>query len=108
MNPEPPKDPLFPGYTPHALPVPKHTRLIQKIEEARTDAVCHLTKLEKSRDRAHFIVGGIVLNNPALWALVREGVNAGLPSVGSARKAVNDYEGTTKEIEVVKECLKRT
>lgn len=98
---------LFPNEAPKPSPVTKQARLSQKYARLEMETASHLSKLEKSRARAHFIVGSIVLGDGALWNTVRAGVEAKLPTVGSARKAVDTYGSTLAQIETLRGLLGR-
>ena len=57
------------------------------------------TRLEKSKARAHFAVGKMILEDPTLLALVAPHLEAHVSKLGSARNAVDNYAATVAELE---------
>lgn len=54
--------------------------------------------LKKSQSRAHYSVGRIVMSEPDLKKLITPHLERHLDKMGSARKAVDDYDQTAAEI----------
>jgi hypothetical protein len=75
------------------------TTLEQKLARIRDEIACKTTLIEKSQSRARFLIGEIVLDSPALLALVTPHLEPHLVKLGSARKAIDDYPQTAAELD---------
>jgi hypothetical protein len=85
-------------YETHELDILK-----QRTARLRDDVAKSRSVVEKSRDRARYAVGAIVLENPELYERVRPDVEPLLAKLASStRKAVDDYSLTLEKLEELK------
>jgi len=92
-----PQMPLPIGIEPK--PVHQPITLEQKIAKIRDEIATKTSRIKKSRARARYLIGEIVLDNPDLHALVALHLEPHLAKLGSARKAVDDYPKTAAKLE---------
>ena len=88
-----------------ASPAPELESIRHRLEKIRDDVAKRISDLEKSRSRARFVVGEIVLDDPELLALVSPHLARYLPKLGSARKVIDEYPQTIAKIAELKKLL---
>ena len=99
-TPQPP-----PATAPDPSSASKHLRLSQQYARLADKTTSEISRLQKRRARAHFLVGELVLTNPEIWELIRPKLEPRLDELGSGRKAVDDYPETVAQIEALKKFL---
>jgi hypothetical protein len=88
-------------------PEEKHARLRQSLEALREDVTAKIESKEKSKSRAHFLIGKIVMEHPEFLARLSPDLEKHLAELGSARKAIDQYAETVAEIAYLESILPR-